>query len=360
MIFKLKKLNTQISIIQEIPTVFFREIENSTNFGNHLFPSWAVTVFASTNLFKKFETVYNKYKSIKTKSYRDKILKAFKHNNLIEDLCNNKPGAFIIGLNDLPKRIQQEIEGVFLYLYNKALNHHKFELYVNDTLKNAIHNFRNLNGLEVCPFCAIESFLEIEGQSRLALDHWLCKESFPMAAVNFDNLFPIGEFCNKSPAKGSKNILIDNPQNKARIIAFYPYLNHKGIETSFKFIKEPTINGINDNDWEFHIAPNDVNEGHLFNSWSSIFNISVRYSDYFKKNIFTMWESIYKRFIEKHPTLLVASNIDELRYNLEQWKASFDIKGRPGSLLFLNFIDYLINDASDEYLQSLCENFKRT
>src|SRR5690606_6655109 len=141
-------------------------------------------------------------------------------------------------------------------------------------LKQSIDNFIRINGLEVCPFCGIEGFLNIEGQSRIALDHWLCKDLFPMAAVNFDNLFPIGDKCNGRATKGTKNILIDDPATKNRVNAFYPYLNHDGVQSSFQFVNEPTINGITDADWNYSITNRNPAEQDIFESWNSIMNIS--------------------------------------------------------------------------------------
>lgn len=359
MITRLQRLNTGISVIQEIPTMFFREIENAAAFGNHLFPVWANGVFGATALNNKFEAVYNKYKTIRSKANRDKIIAAFTYNNQIESLCNNQAGSLIIELNDLPKSIRKELDILFLHLYNSAINYHLFETHVADTLKTSIDRFITQNGIEVCPFCGLEGFLNIEGQSRIALDHWLCKDLFPMSAVNFDNLFPIGSKCNERPAKGSKNILIDNPIARNRIHAFYPYLTHNGITTSFIFINEPTMSGITDVDWNFTLKPTSLADQNIFDSWNSTLNISIRYLDYHRKNIFPMWEADYKRFIEEDHDIEHAQTIDELKQNFKLWKASFPLKGRPGAILYRAFIDYLVNNASNGYLYGLCENFRR-
>lgn len=359
MITRLQRLTTGISLIQDLPAFFFQEIEASAAFGNHLFPAWVNGVFGNTALFSKFEAVYNKYKAIRSKVNRDKVTAAFSYNNQVEDLCNNLPTSMVIELNDLPKSIQKEIDALFFYLYNTAINYHGFEAYVNDTLKASIDRFIVANGLEVCPFCGLEGFLNIEGQSRIALDHWLCKDLFPMAAVNFDNLFPIGGKCNERPAKGSKNILIDTPATRNRVQAFYPYLAHSGVTTAFNYVNEPSIAGISDADWSLTINPTNPAEHNIFNSWDSTLNISTRYFDYFRKNIFPMWEADYKRFIEEDHDIDHAQTIAELKQNFRLWKASFPIKGRPGAILYRCFIDNLINQTSDAYLYGLCENFKR-
>ncbi|WP_417613341.1 hypothetical protein [Owenweeksia hongkongensis] len=359
MITRLQRLTTGLSIIQEIPTTFFREIENSAAFGNHLFPAWTNGVFGATSLSNKFEAVYNKYKAIRSKNNRDKIVTAFTHNNQIENLCSNQGGTIIIELNDLPKSIHEELDTLFLHLYNSAINYHLFQTHVTDTLKDSIDRFIRNNGIEVCPFCGLEGFLNIEGQSRIALDHWLCKDLFPMAAVNFDNLFPIGHDCNGRATKSSKNILIDDQATKRRVKAYYPYLTHDGVTSSFNFVNEPSIAGISDVDWTYTINPSNAAEQDIFDSWSSTLNISKRYLDYHRKNIFPMWEADYKRFIEEDHDIEHAQTIEELKANFRIWKASFPIKGRPGSILYRSFIDYLINSASNGYLYGLCENFRR-
>ena len=55
MITRLQRLNTGLSILQEIPTTFFREIENSVAFDDQLFPAWTNSVFAITLLKNKFQ-----------------------------------------------------------------------------------------------------------------------------------------------------------------------------------------------------------------------------------------------------------------------------------------------------------------
>ena len=180
-----------------------------------------------------------------------------------------------------------------------------------------------------------------------------------MVAVNFNNLFPIGHDCNGRATKSSKNILIDSPTTKIRVKAFYPYLEHDGVNSSFNFVNEPSITGISDADWNYTISPNNAIEKDIFDSWSSTMNISKRYLDYYRKNIFTMWENRYKTFIDRNPYLVHANDIDELKVNFQHWKAAFDIKVVAGSIVYIDFIDYLITKASNGYLYGLCENFRR-
>jgi hypothetical protein len=359
MITTLEKVKTRVAIIHNIPKKFFEEIEASVAFGDHLFPSWANTVFAPTDLKAKFRAVYNKYKSIKTKVNRDRIVNTFIHSNQIENLCANTPGVLMITLDDLPASIRKDIDKLFLYLYNTAVKYHGFETYVNDTVRESINRFIVKNKMVVCPFCALESYTNIEGQARLPLDHWLNKDKFPMVSVNFNNLVPIGKDCNPRPAKGDKNVLVDQAPPNARITAYYPYQNHGETNPVFNFVNEPSVNPIADADWTFSLTPNNPLEQNIFDNWVSTMNITTRYLDYFRKNIFPMWENDYIEFInDPDNNYAHAQNILELKANFGFWRSTFKTKARPGAFLYRSFIDYLINRASNAYLQGLCDNFR--
>jgi hypothetical protein len=210
--------------------------------------------------------------------------------------------------------------------------------------------------MQICPICGLEGYLNLDGQSRLPLDHWLCKDVFPVTAVNFDNLFPLGDKCNGRPAKGDTNILIDEHGN--RVVAFYPFLNHHSISTTFYFNNEPSMTPLVDADWNLNMTPNDITEQVLFESWNAIFNILQRYRDYFRKYVFPMWENNYKRYIEDSG-IGHANNTAELRAKFRQWRATFQINTSIGAVLHRAFIDNMIQDCSEAYLYALCENFKR-
>jgi hypothetical protein len=356
MLFNIVPLVSQLSRIQEIPSTFFQNIEASAIFDDNLFPAWTDTAFAATDLKAKFKTIYNKYKLIADPLERLKIRNAFLHGNQIQNLCNNQVGVLCIELNDLDESIRTEIDSTFQYLYKTAINYHGFTEFVNDNLSTAIDRFILANDMQVCPFCGLEGYTNLEGQSRIALDHWLCIDLFPFVAVNFDNLIPIGSKCNERPAKGDTNILKD--EHGGRIRAYYPFLNHHRINTTFAYINEPSIVPLTDVDWVLNLIPNDPGEQYLFDSWNSIFNILVRYRDYFRKVIHPLWENDYKRFIED-AGIGHADDTTELKEKFRIWRASFPLKARIASILYKAFIDNMINNTSEAYLFSLCENFKR-
>lgn len=359
MLTNLQKVNTEIVRIHEIPTRFFEQIEASAAFGDHLFPDWTRKIYDGTTLFAKFEAVYDKYKAIDDEASRALIVRAFQQNNRVEDLCNLVQGVNVIEIRELDNSIQEEIKTLFRFLYTNSLNYHAYTDFVGITVSDSIDAFNRTNKVQICPFCGVEAFLNLEGQSRLALDHWLCQDLFPLNSVNFDNLIPIGDKCNARPVKAERNILIDGPATRNRIRAYYPYQQNQGITTSFRFVNEPTIdNPISDDDWEFDFIPNEPGELEIFNSWKSVFNIETRYLDYYRKNIFDLWEDYYKEWVEDEDNNIQhATNLEEFRGNLGSFKAFFSIKRVIGSVVMRPFLNYLISDASDALLTGLYMQF---
>jgi hypothetical protein len=356
MLINLVPLNTPLSRIQEIPTTFFQNIEEAEVFDDNLFPPWTDTAFSETDLKKKFKSIYDKYKLLVDPLERQKVINAFINNNLIANLCNNDAGTICIVLRELHESIRTEIDTAFLYLYKTAINYHGFETFVNDNVSKAIDRFIESNRMQVCPFCGLEGYSNLEGQSRIPLDHWLCKDLFPVTAVNFDNLIPIGTKCNERPAKGDTNILLDDLGNRKR--SFYPFVVHHEVVATFRYNALPSLNPMIDADWDLTIAPTEPMEQELFNSWNSVFNILTRYKDYYRKYVYPLWENEYKAYIED-AGIGHAQNVEELKDKFRLWRASFPLRSRSASLLYRVFIDNMVNNVSDAYLYSLCENFKR-
>lgn len=356
MIIHLSKEKSRLAIIQNIPKCFFKRIEEANTFGGHLFPQWAVHVFRRTGMMKKFEAVYNKYKALEIQSEREKVVEAFFCTNQIEDLCCRPHETLMITLEDLPVSIQQEIKDLFEFLYKKAIHIAGFQNYVQDSVEESIERFLNKNKIRICPFCGLEGLRVLRGQARPALDHWLCQESFPMAAVNFNNLFPIGNACNASPVKGEKIVLLDSDSDK-RIRAYYPTTKHGGIDLQFKYLKEPQNIGERDKNWELNLRPKRAEDEEVFKSWKSTMNIDVRYHDFFHADIFPLWEEEYVGYLEESGKRH-ADTVEELKNNLKEWKASWKISCCPGAILYRSFLDYLLNEASEAWLYGLCENLK--
>lgn len=356
MLVNLQPLQTNLRRLHEIPTTFFQNIEAAAAFDDALFPAWTDAAFAGTKLKEKFKTIYDKYKAIANPIERAKVTNAFTNNNQVANLCSNLGGLACIPLVDLDASIRDEIDMTFLYLYEVALDHQGFTALVTDNVKAATDRYLLTCPMQICPICGLEGYMNLTGQSRIALDHWLCKDIYPVNSVNFDNLLPLGDKCNGRPAKGTKNILLDAHGN--RTVAFYAFQIHHSIRTTFTYNNQPSIIPLVDADWNLTITPVDATEQVLFDSWNSIFNILERYKDYFKKYVFPLWENDYKTFITESG-IGHANNVTELKVNFTIWKASFKLNSSVGAIVHRAFIDNMIYFAPEAYLYSLYENFKR-
>lgn len=356
MVVKINKVRTRLAILHNIPKIFFRRIESSEVFGDHLFPNWSNDIFAPTKLREKFEDVFNTYKSLTEFSDRELILKAFENSNQIERLCDEDPHIEIISLNQLHSTIQTKISDLFTHLYSLSLNYDQFNKYVDKTVFSAINDFKKANSnLSVCPICGLECFLNLKGQARLPLDHWLPQSIFPFTSVNFNNLLPLGPYCNQPPVKGARNILF-NIETKTREKAFYPYLQHNGIKTRFSFKEEPKV-GNETGIWEFSLEPNDPDDMDVFKNWRDNFNIETRYNSFIETEVLSMWKENYVSFINEDPKLNHAKDLISFKENLESWKASFKKLKYPGYRAHRSFINHLLNDVSESMLISLYLNF---
>jgi hypothetical protein len=363
----LKPLNNPETKLRELHKsigVFFNNLELSDSLESIPFPEWFDEAFIKTDLKKKLGNVFNEYKAISDKSIRDRILNAYTLLNQVKELCIDLPFKnfdekenlkAITG--DSKNEFWLHIEDLFETLYNNYLEYHEFEKHseINTTVKEYIDDFNKLNKITICPFCGIEGITRTAGQQRTALDHWLCKSKFPFSSVNFDNLVPLGNYCNGKGVKGSRNVLIDEHQK--RVTSLYPYINHQSFKLKFSFLSEPKrIEDYNSNNWSLDILPNDPKENGLFNSWMSIFNIKQRFNSYLENTVFIHWEDNYIEFIEQSQHLTFANNLDDFRNTLQEFKNTFPRNKRDGAILYSAFLEYLLCEATEEYLKSLMIN----
>ena len=358
----LKPIDTTLRKLQEIPETFFSRVEASRSFDNSLFPEWltdsdgsAVIFSSKTELRNLFKSVFDKYKAILDFNERTKIIDAFNSCNQIIDLCSNDLGSLYIEINDIDNSISEDIVNVFQYLYTNALNHPDFLLFSDDNLKDSLTRFTEKNDLDLCPFCGLETMIQLKGQPRLALDHWLNKSKFPFASINFDNLVPIGNDCNSSGVKGSKNVLKASDKI-TRAKSYYPYIIHNGLDVTIVCVVEPNITNLN-GEWKLSIKPKDIKDSEIFISWLFIFNVIERYEDYLNKIVLRWKKDYVQYFTNDDKTITHADNVLEFKRNLTEWRRSFVTKKRHGSVVYKPFLDCLLN-ANDDFLYGIVENFK--
>lgn len=357
MLFPIEKVETDLSELHRLIDSFFSQLESKTAFSEIEYPDWYHEVFSETKLSDKLEEVFNSYRALPNAEERAKVVKAFKDTNRIQDLCENVDGVTAIKPFSLHSSIRKSIIDLFKHLWYNSLPYSRFNDHFSTNLDKYVNEFNQKNNIEVCPFCGLENILNLDGEARTAIDHWLCKDTYPYIHVNFDNLVPMGTGCNARPAKGTKDVI---NKSTGRVKGYYPYCNHGGISVIFRFINEPTVSNdqIGDEDWVLDIKNNDPKDKAIFESWMSLFNIQDKYNSTIKNGVFRNWESQYKRFIDKSNIFNHADSIEELKLNLKEFRNTFSVKDRERSIIYIAFLDYLINDASDRYLQGLCDLYK--
>lgn len=350
MIFDLVKHETALGELHKLTELFFGQLDSVTSFDKIRFPDWYKTVFGRSGLDAKLEELFQAYKKL-TGEQQQEVMTAIRDTNRVADLCENNSGLKAVCLKKFPAAFQQPLKNLFIHLWENALHSQKFNDHFSTGLGDFIDDFIAGNGgIEVCPFCALEEFGNLSGEARTEIDHWLCKEQYPHLAVNFDNLVPIGHKCNTPPVKGKKDVLASLSERQR---AYYPYCKHKGISVVFNFINEPTItNNIKKEDWEIVIKPNDPKDDDLVESWKKLFNIQERYESVINDRVFKLWEGKYmERFPER------CKNIEEFKGNLLKFKKTFYKAEQPRTLLYWAFLDYLLERASEKYLEGLRCNF---
>lgn len=158
-------------------------------------PEDGETVVKAVNLMMANTVLFQAYKKLTGKQQQE-VMAAIRDTNRVADLCENNSGLKAVCLKKFPAAFQQPLKNLFVHLWENALRSPKFNDHFSTGLEDFIDKFIAENkSIEVCPFCALESFYDLQGQSRREIGHWLCKEQYPYLVVNFDNLVPIGHAC---------------------------------------------------------------------------------------------------------------------------------------------------------------------
>jgi hypothetical protein len=165
-------------------------------------------------------------------------------------------------LENLPQNIHQSVKELFDTCF-KLLT----DLGIRDIQYKIIYD----STLHICPFCGCESF-DAPGAPREALDHYLAESIYTFAAINLQNLVPMGHKCN-SKYKLAKNVLF--AEDGSRRTSFFPYNNGSSVQISLE--KSEPFEGISGlyplPAWNIEFSPiRDEVE-----TWNSVFNIADRY-----------------------------------------------------------------------------------
>jgi len=246
------------------------------------------------------DAIYEKSKSF-TVDERKSVSEAFLSNNNIEELCNGtvKP----VELVTLPEVIRIEVKSLFENFYKRLLDikqvpGSKLDYY-NELLK--------FNKYNTCPVCGLAIIETPESKYIEDYDHFFPKAHYPFAAVNFKNLVPTCDKCNKKH-KGSNKPLDYNGK------AYFPFetgrlpievtlkLNKVEYDGDEKLVENPSFS---------YTGDTDKNK-----TWNWLYNIDERYSAEIKRFSFS-WLRRLKQEVAFNPDKTIEEHID---FNIANFK----------------------------------------
>ena len=225
---------------------------------------------------------------------RTMIVKAFVINNNIEDLCNGTEE--IIELNSLPAVISTDIKSLLEAFYSRLLDIKK----VPGEKLEYYNILINENKFNTCPVCGLANIETSDSKYIEDYDHFFPKALYPFSAVNFNNLVPTCDKCNKKH-KGTKKPLDNNGK------VYYPFekgrepikvelkLNKIEFDTNEKLTEKPIFNYSGDNEKN--------------STWNWLYNIDDRYSGEVKRFSYS-WLRTLKKEIEFNNAKTAAEYID--------------------------------------------------
>ena len=360
MLRKITKIPTDLNKLHDTVIAVLIQFPESEEFSDIEFPDWFDEVFSATDLKKKLREIHELYWIISIPEIRKGLIKIILQNNRIENITTRQICQPYIDkkvlknyYDDYSNGLIDMFDELYKSLYSSYLNYHKF----NDKFEVSVRKYQkdfNSANRRLCVFCGIESTKVIEGQTRPPLDHWMPESKFPFSAINFDNLVPMGTWCN---SKKDQRVVMEDEWSQ-RFSGYYPYMVNDGFDINLTVGEDPTsLDDINSDNCNLSISPLDARDIEYFNSWMKVFNIQQRFDDYFISDIIDYWQEEYERMIdEPRFNMSHATNLIELDDNLEEFRKSYPVD-REGYFLMQSWIDFIQNGASNEFRTSLMNRF---
>lgn len=275
MLFQVQKPDPAgIYWLDTVLTAFFTNLFNNMAFGNGMFPPEFGSVLKESPMtLERFRDVFDAYQALGATERQTLQDLYANHRDAINHFVDD--GFDVIRVPDAQSEIWKTVKKLGKYLYSTTLNLVCFTSLanVNHTIDEHFQHFKDLNG-NVCCFCGLmpyEEEREIEDdegetQWRADYDHYLPKKHYPFYAVNFNNLFPMCDKCNRK-AKREIDILYGEGGN--RVLAFHPYLDGQGV------VLEPVYDP-DTKKWNLDFAGGNATNNRKIENWDRIFNVISR------------------------------------------------------------------------------------
>lgn len=283
MLFPVNYVDTKLSFLNDVLRHFIQKAVTLNQYRKaSLFPADFIPIHdhGKNSIDTKFRNAFKEIKAL-TPSNKKKLLRLYINQQRVQKLCE-KTSLPRVELASFPKGLQKSLKELGEYLYTSGLKNKAIRVLANggteqgaDSLLYHSQRFREENGT-VCCFCGINDYEEQladtadSKQWRPAYDHFLPKDKYPLAAVNFNNLFPVCYQCN-SKAKGSEDPCYCKKDNR-RTLSFYPFNSDSSGGLFFSYSASDTA-VLSNEFWDVELK-DDSDENQL--TWNRVFNITNR------------------------------------------------------------------------------------
>ncbi|WP_109299601.1 hypothetical protein [Aquimarina sp. AU474] len=230
--------------------------------------------------------IFDEFVKIKDDKFKKDLIKAYKANNNIKKLCEDK-SSLPITYDDIERQypdLAKALKSFYGRIYGSSSPFNlKVFGFLNDKLIAEYDvKFMEANNKEVCPFCGINHLKGNNHSYREAYDHYIPKGLYPFNSLNFKNLAPMCHECN-STYKLSKVPIYNNDVKKIdplikethRSLAFFPYAkSHPNIEIKIDLKSKDIIN-LRPSEIDLKIEATGYDE-HV-DTWLRVFGMEERY-----------------------------------------------------------------------------------
>lgn len=231
-------------------------------------------------LDQKLEAVFTAYMAL-APAEKTQVQLAYSNNNNIEQVCNNtvRPVKF----SELPAGIREQLKALYgskgaLYQMLTAKDGYDAVKKKCGSLKGHFEKFRKENPISVCPFCGMENLLTEYEDGKNEYDHYLSKGDYPFCSINFNNLTPVCDYCNKPENKGRKDIPFQpgtGPQIQDEL--YNPYSTAYPDHAIYLKINSANTNLEDVDNWTLSVDCIPAANVRKKDRWLEIYNIESRY-----------------------------------------------------------------------------------
>lgn len=278
MLFRIEFVDTNMIYLNEVLKHFILNAVLSNQYRKaRLFPTEFIVVHDNKKnaVDKHFKAVFEQIK-ILNPELKKQLKRMYFNHQRTKRLCQDS--VEIVNFTDYPDKFKKALKALGEYLYTSGLKNSQIRGLavsrygdVNSTIHEHWLAFKRVNG-SVCAFCGIQDYEEqlpdeSDTKWRPAYDHYLPKEKYPLAAVNFKNLIPCCYQCN-SKSKGAVDPC--NCNNLGRKKARYPFSTDMTLGLKLKFVKE---NVAANKPWLVELR-DELDDAHQ--TWNRVYKIKDR------------------------------------------------------------------------------------